>query len=110
MEGFCLHNPQHIFFLLFPILHRLRHSQFPVPFRLFDPEIEIFASLELLPSREKTSIPLSIIAAEKKENIELLFIELNLPDLQPGRYSMEFTAREKRTKLESIVTQILEVK
>ena len=78
--------------------------------KLDDPEIEIFASLELLPSREKTSIPLSIIAAEKKENIELLFIELNLPDLQPGRYSMEFTAREKRTKLESIVTQILEVK
>ena len=63
-------------------------------FNIQEPEVDLIANLKDLDSGETIPLTLSIISAKSKEEIDTLFIELLLPALQPGTYSLEITAKE----------------
>jgi len=74
-------------------------------------EIEISAHLIDYSSNQK--IPLhntSIHAAEKREGIDVLLIEFQLPELEAGEYSLEIIVEEMTTQEKSQVSRTFRVK
>jgi len=76
-----------------------------------EPEIDISVNLIQHPSGEKIPLSSSILSRKKEDgNMDIFLIELQLPELKPGRYSLEITAEEKTTKLKSQATRTFQVK
>ena len=76
-----------------------------------DHEIEISVHLHNHSSQEKVELPDSFILSNKNiEGIEVLLLEIQLPKLEPGDYSIEITADEKKTQAQSQVTRNLKIK
>jgi len=63
-------------------------------FNIQEPEVDLIANLIDQASYEKIPLTFSIISAKSKEEIDILLIELQLPELQPGKYSLEIIAEE----------------
>ena len=76
------------------------------------PEIDISVNLIQHPSGEKILLFSNLLSTQRKkdEKIDILLIELQLPELKPGRYSLEITAEEKTTKLKSQVIRAFKVR
>jgi VWFA-related protein len=74
------------------------------------PNIKLSAHLTQLPSGEKTRLLFSVLKAKEEEGSNVLLIEINLPEMLPGRYSLEMTARESTSGSESRTVQPFNVK
>jgi len=89
------------------LLAVLRLSIVDVP----ESEIEIYAHLIDRSSDKK--IPLSkssIHAAEKREGIDMLLIEFQLPELEVGEYSVVIIAEEMTTQEKSQTTRTFKIR
>lgn len=74
-------------------------------------EIEI--SAHLIDHSSNKKIPLSnspILYSEKKEGIEVLLVEFRLPELEPGKYSLEIIAEEMTTQTRSQVSRTFKIR
>lgn len=74
------------------------------------PNIELSAHLTQLPSGEKTRLLFSVLKKEKEKETDVLLLEINLPELLPGKYSLEMTAQETARKLKSHTVQTFDVR
>ena len=79
-------------------------------FNIREPEVDLIANLIDQASYEKIPLTLSIISAKSKEEIDILLIELQLPELQPGKYSLEIIAKEITSNSKSQATRTFIVK
>jgi hypothetical protein len=89
------------------LLAVLRLSVLEVP----ESEIEIYAHLIDHSSNQK--IPLSnssIHAAEKKDGIDVLLVEFQLPELEAGEYSLEIIAEDITTQDKSQTTRTFKIR
>jgi VWFA-related protein len=75
-----------------------------------EPKIGLSAYLAQLPSGEKTRLSFSVLKAKKEEDSNVLLIEIDLPEMQPGRYSLEMTAQESTRGLKSSTVQPFNVR
>ena len=75
-----------------------------------EPNVELSVYLNQHSTEQKDFLPFSIISSERDGETDILLIEIELPDLEPGDYSLEFLAREATTGSESQVTQTFRVK
>ena len=75
-----------------------------------EPKIELSAHLIHHPSGEKTRLSFSVLRAEKEESSNVVLIELDLPEMVPGRYSLEMTAQESTKGQKSSAVQSFEVR
>jgi VWFA-related protein len=73
-------------------------------------KIELSAHLTQLPSGEKTRLLFSILKTKKEKETNVFLIEINLPEMLPGRYSLEITAQEMASGSESRTVQTFNVK
>lgn len=74
-------------------------------------DIEISAHLINHSSNKKIPLPnASILYSKKKEGIEVLLVEFRLPELEPGKYSMEIIAEEMTTKTKSQVSRTFKIR
>jgi hypothetical protein len=74
------------------------------------PNIEFSAHLTQFPSGEKIRLLFSILKTEKEKETDVLLLEINLPELLPGKYSLEMTAQETARKLKSHTVQTFDVR
>ena len=74
------------------------------------PNIELSAYLIDHSSGQKTLLSFSILSSERTEDTDVLFIEIQLPELKPGKYYLEITAEEIKSKSRSEVRTSLNVK
>ena len=74
------------------------------------PKIELSAHLIQLPSGEKTRLLFSILKTEKEKDTNVLLLEINLPEMLPGKYSLEMTAQEMASGSESRTVQAFTVR
>ena len=65
------------------------------------PEVNISAHLVEKESGKITELSLSIPASESKEKTDILLLEIQLPELKPGEYTIEITAEEANSKQKS---------
>jgi VWFA-related protein len=75
-----------------------------------NPNIELFAHVTHHPSGEKTRLLFSVLNAKKEEGSNVVLIEIDLPEMVPGRYSLEMTAQESTKGQQSSTVQSFEVK
>jgi VWFA-related protein len=75
-----------------------------------EPKIELSAHLTHHPSGVKTRLSFSVLKAEKEEDSNVALIEINLPEMLPGRYSLEMTAQDSSSGLESRTVQTFNVR
>jgi len=75
-----------------------------------EPEVNLTADLVDQVSGDKIPLALSIISSEGKEEIDILLIEFQLPELQSGNYILEITAEEITSKSRSQATRALRIK
>ena len=62
-------------------------------------DVELSVFLKEASSEEKTPLTYSILKSKKEgEKIDILLIELELPELQAGEYSIEIVAEEISTQ------------
>ena len=76
-----------------------------------EPDVELSANLIDHSSNKK--VPLSnssILSTENIEGTEVLFMEIQLPELEPGDYSIEIIADEMTTQARSQATRNLKIK
>ncbi|MCK4645979.1 MAG: VWA domain-containing protein [Candidatus Aminicenantes bacterium] len=74
-------------------------------------DIEIAAHLINHSSNKKIPLPnSSILYSENKEGIEVLLVEFRLPELEPGKYTMEIIAEEMTTKTKSHTTRTFKIR
>ena len=88
------------------LLAVLRCSIIDIP----EPDINVSVYLVENKSGKKVSLSLSILASESKEETDILLIELQLPELLPGKYSLEIIAEEITSNSSSQVTRTFIVK
>jgi len=62
------------------------------------PEIDLYVNIVNETTEEEIPLDFSIRSSEKQENTHDLFLDIRLPELEPGRYALEFLAAEKTTK------------
>jgi VWFA-related protein len=62
------------------------------------PEINLYVNIVNETTEEEIPLDFSIRSSEKQENTHDLFLDIRLPELEPGRYALEFLAAEKTTK------------
>lgn len=67
------------------------------------PEVNISASLVEHASKKKIPLSLSILSSKNQEDTVVLLIELQLPELITGRYSLNIVAEEVNTQSKSEV-------
>ena len=79
-------------------------------FDIQEPEVNLTANLINQASGEEIPLTLSIISSKSKEETDILFIELQLPELQPGKYTLEIIAEEITSNSRSQVTRALRIK
>lgn len=53
---------------------------------------------------------LLLLDSENKEGIEVLLVEFRLPELEPGKYSMEIIAEEMTTQTRSQVSRTFKIR
>jgi VWFA-related protein len=58
------------------------------------PEVDLTANLSDEASGKIIPLTISIISSKSKEETDILLIDLQLPELQPGKYSLEIIAKE----------------
>jgi len=75
-----------------------------------EPVIDISANLIENASGEKESLSFSILSTENKEEMDILLLELELPELKPGEYSLEIIAEGDKTDSRSQMAQTFIVK
>ncbi|NOR53565.1 MAG: hypothetical protein GQ536_05715 [Candidatus Aminicenantes bacterium] len=75
-----------------------------------EPDVKISVDLMQHSSGEKIPLSSSILSAKNEENIVILLIELGLPELQSGLYSLNFNAEELTTQAKSQVSRIFRVR
>ena len=75
-----------------------------------EPEVDLTANLIDQASYEKIPLTLSIISVKSKEKIDIILIELRLPELQPGTYSLEIIAKESSSNSSSQVSRTFRIK
>jgi len=74
-------------------------------------DVELSVFLRESSSEEKTPLTYSILKGKKEgEKIDILLIELELPELQAGEYSIEIVAEEISTQFKSQVTRTFKVR
>jgi len=74
------------------------------------PEIEFSVHLTQLPSGEKTPLVYSILKTEEEKDSNVFLIEIDLPEMISGRYSLEMTAQDTVSGSESRASQTFNVK
>jgi VWFA-related protein len=80
------------------LLAVLRCSIINIP----EPEVEFSAHIVQQTSGQKIPLPFSFISSkEEDEQTDILLIELQLPGLMPGQYSLEIIAEETTTQSKS---------
>jgi hypothetical protein len=62
------------------------------------------------PSGERNRLLFSVLKAEKEEDSNVVLIEINLPEMLPGRYSLEMTAQDSTSGLKSSTVQSFNVR
>ena len=77
---------------------------------LKNPDIELPAYLFDFSVTQKTPLSFSILASEKKEQTDVLLLELRLPDLEPGQYFLKIEAEDVVSKSKSEINQAFRVK
>ena len=75
-----------------------------------EPEVNISAYLIEKSSGEKIQLSLIILSSESKDMTDVLFLELQLPELKSSEYSLGIIAEEARTGSRSEATRLLRVK
>jgi VWFA-related protein len=65
------------------------------------PEVNVTAHLVEKESGKTTELPLSIIDSEGKEKMDILLLEIQLPELKSGEYTIEIIAEEANSKQKS---------
>ena len=75
-----------------------------------EPNIDLSAYLIQQPEGQKTPLSFSIINSQKKKGTSILFLEFQLPRLNPGTYSLNLVAEEQKTKQKSLTEQSFQVK
>jgi len=74
-------------------------------------DVDLSVFLRESSSEKKTLLTYSILKGKKEgEKIEILLIELELPELQAGEYSIEIVAEEISTQFKSQVTRTFKVR
>jgi VWFA-related protein len=79
------------------ILAIVRCSAINIP----NPEIGLSAYLSEYPSGKRIPLSVSILSSEKQEETDVLLLELRLPELKAGRYSLELVAEESNSQSRS---------
>ena len=79
-------------------------------FNIQAPEVGLSAHLIKESSGEKIPLSFSILSAREEEKTHTVLIEFELPELQPGKYSLDITAEEETTKSKSQTTRIFLIK
>lgn len=76
-----------------------------------DPEIDLSASLKSL-SNPQEEIPISflILSGKEEQDMDILLMEFNLPELEKGEYSLALTAQDTKTKSKSQVNISFKIK
>jgi VWFA-related protein len=62
------------------------------------PEIDLYANIVNEATRDEMPLVFSIHSSERQAETNVLFLDIELPELKPGRYALEFLAAEKTTK------------
>jgi len=75
-----------------------------------EPEVDLTANLINQASGEKIPLTLSILSSKSKEETDIFLIELQLPELQPGKYSLEIIVEEITSKSSSKASRTFIVK
>lgn len=79
-------------------------------FDILQSNIELLIYFRPHASEQRTLLPYSILASGKREEADIFLIEVHLPELKPGDYSLEFVGTETQTGLKSQVTRSFRVK
>ncbi len=74
------------------------------------PNVEISSYLIHHPSKQKFPLSSSIVASERKGKTDILLIELSLPELKPGEYSLLLEAQEASAESEALTKRVFRVK
>lgn len=74
------------------------------------PQIELSVHLTQIPSKEKTRLSYSIIRTVEEQDSNVLLIEITLPEMLPGSYSLEIAAQDTVSGSESSTSQTFNVK
>ena len=74
------------------------------------PNIELSIYIRKSSSVHKTLLPFSILASEKEGETDILSIEIHLPELKPGDYSLEFVAEEITSNFKSQSTRTFRIR
>jgi VWFA-related protein len=69
-----------------------------------EPEIQISAWLEPQGTGKKTSVACSILNSLTQEDADVLFLEIEVPELQPGEYLLRLLAEDTETKSSCQIT------
>ena len=77
---------------------------------IVNPEIEISVHLTQHPSGEKARLIYSILRTEEEKDSNVFLLEINLPEMLPGSYSLEVTAQEMASGSESRAVQTFNVR
>lgn len=74
------------------------------------PEIELMGALVNEATGEKKSLDFHILTSKKLEKADVILAEISLPELESGRYAIEFSAIENVTDSRSVVARSFTVK
>lgn len=74
------------------------------------PEVNVTAHLIEKESGKTTELSLSILTSERKEKTDILLLEIHLPELKSGEYTIEITAEEANSKQRSQAKTSFKVK
>ncbi|NOR53937.1 MAG: hypothetical protein GQ536_07615 [Candidatus Aminicenantes bacterium] len=79
-------------------------------FNIQAPEVELSAHLIKESSGEKIPLSFSILSTREEEKTHTVLIEFELPELQPGKYSLDIAAEEETTRSKSQTTRTFLIK
>ncbi len=79
-------------------------------FNIQAPEVGLSAHLIKESSGEKIPLSFSILSDQEEDKTHAVLIEFELPELQPGKYSLDITAEEETTRSKSQTTRTFSIK
>jgi len=88
------------------VLAAVRCTTFSIP----DPEIEISAYLIDPITSERSYLSYSVLSVDSKEEAKIFLLDIELPELRTGEYTLEIAAEEVRTQSRSEAKTDLKVK
>jgi VWFA-related protein len=77
---------------------------------IYEPDIEFSAYITQQPEGQKIPLNFSIIDSKKEKETNILFLEFQLPRLNPGDYSLNLVAEEQKTKQKALAAKNFQVK